>query len=224
MKRVSTTCLAMACAVLVTASAHAGESTDTDKALQHIDAFIESAGIDKSEASWKTKLPKPTVAEFTAENTYLARMRTNKGEIVIRFMPDVAPMHVTTFMYLTRLGFYDGLSFHRVIPGFMAQGGCPLGSGNGNPGFRFAGEYDPTVIHDRPGRLSAANTGRPNTDGSQFFLTFVATPHLDGKHTIFGEVVEGMEVLKALEKAGTRGSGRPRERLVMEEVVIEVGA
>ncbi len=131
-------------------------------------------------------------------------MITNKGPILIKFMPAVAPMHVTSFMYLTELGYYDGLAFHRVIPGFMAQGGCPLGSGTGGPGYKFAGEFDPKVKHTKGGLLSMANAG-PGTDGSQFFLTFVATPWLDGKHTIFGEVVEGMDDLE-----GDREAGKPR--------------
>lgn len=129
-------------------------------------------------------------------------------------------MHVTSFMYLARLGFYDGLSFHRVITGFMAQGGCPLGSGTGGPGYKYEGEFAPTLKHDRGGLLSMANAG-PGTDGSQFFLTFVPTPWLDGKHTIFGEVVEGKETLQALEKAGSQ-SGKTSEKLVMEKVTIEV--
>jgi cyclophilin family peptidyl-prolyl cis-trans isomerase len=147
-------------------------------------------------------------------------MVTNKGPIVIRFMPATAPMHVTNFIYLTKLGFYDGLSFHRVITGFMAQGGDPLGNGMGGPGYAFAGEFAPNVKHDKPGLLSMANAG-PNTDGSQFFLTFVATPWLDGKHTLFGEVVEGMDVMKKLEAAGSQ-SGKTSEPLKIEKVTIEV--
>ncbi|TMQ67900.1 MAG: peptidylprolyl isomerase, partial [Candidatus Eisenbacteria bacterium] len=141
------------------------------------------------------------------------------GTITIRLMPEVAPMHVTSFTYLARLGFYDGLSFHRVISGFMAQGGCPLGTGTGGPGYTFAGEFKPDVRHDRPGLLSMANAG-PGTDGSQFFLTFVPTPWLDGKHTIFGEVVDGMDVLKTLEQAGSRG-GETKEPVRMEKVTVD---
>ncbi len=193
-----------------------------DKAMQQIESMIASAKVDTKNPGWKTSLPKPTVATFDPSHTYYARMVTNKGPILIKFMPDVAPMHVTNFIYLTKLGFYDGIKFHRVIPEFMAQGGDPLGNGTGGPGYPFAGEFSPTVKHDKPGRLSMANAG-PGTDGSQFFLTFVATPWLDGKHSIFGEVVEGMDVLKKLEAAGTPGSGMPtKEPLRMEKVTIEV--
>jgi peptidyl-prolyl cis-trans isomerase B (cyclophilin B) len=187
--------------------------------MKQIDDQIAAAPVDKSKPQWRTKLRKPEMATFDAGRKYFARMETSKGTIRIRFMPETAPMHVTSFIYLTRLGFYDGLSFHRVITAFMAQGGCPLGSGTGGPGYEFAGEFKPGVKHDRGGLLSMANAG-PGTDGSQFFLTFVPTPWLDGKHTIFGEVVEGMDVLKALEKAGS-SNGATREKLSMDRVTIE---
>jgi cyclophilin family peptidyl-prolyl cis-trans isomerase len=136
-------------------------------------------------------------------------------------MPDVAPVHVSSTIFLTRLGFYDGLAFHRVITGFMAQGGCPLGTGTGGPGYQYAGEFDKKAKHDRPGLLSMANAG-PGTDGSQFFLTFVPTPWLDGKHTVFGEVTEGIDALKALEKRGSE-SGKTREPLSIQKATITVG-
>ncbi len=192
--------------------------TAKDKSLMTIDAQV--AKVDKSKPNWKTTLPKPELMTFEEGKTYYARMATNKGPVLIKFMPKVAPMHVTSFIYLTRLGFYDGLAFHRVITNFMAQGGDPLGNGTGGPGYQFAGEFDPAVKHNKGGLLSMANAG-PGTDGSQFFLTFVATPWLDGKHTIFGEVVEGMETLKALEAAGS-SSGKTSEPLKMEKVTIEV--
>ena len=197
-----------------------------DKAVSQIEQQVRSAKVDKKNPNWKQKLTKPTAATFDPAHTYTAVMDTNKGPIRIKLLPDVAPMHVTSFIYLTKLGFYDGISFHRVIPGFMAQGGCPRGNGTGNPGYEYAGEFPKDaagalkVKHDRPGMLSMANRG-PNTDGSQFFITFVPTPHLDGKHTIFGEVVDGMETLKALETAGTQG-GAPKEPLRIEKVTIEV--
>jgi cyclophilin family peptidyl-prolyl cis-trans isomerase len=191
-----------------------------DKAIQLIDQMIAKAAVDTAKPNWRTSLPKPSVVQFDSARTYFARMATSKGTILIKLMPQVAPMHVTSFAYLTRLGFYDGLSFHRVITGFMAQGGCPRGDGTGNPGYGFGGEFHPSVTHDRGGLLSMANAG-PGTDGSQFFLTFVATPWLNGKHTIFGEVVEGSDVLKKLEAAGSK-SGRPSEYLTMRKVTIEV--
>ena len=194
-------------------------ATSKDKAIMSIDAQI--AKVDKTKANWKTSLPKPAVATFDPAKTYYVRMVTTKGPILIKFLPKVAPMHVTNFIYLARLGFYDGLSFHRVIPGFMAQGGDPIGNGTGGPGYQFGSEFDPGVKHDGPGKLSMANAG-PGTDGSQFFLTFVATPWLDGKHTLFGEVVEGMETLKALEKSGSPGAGTPTEPLKMTKVTVEV--
>ena len=175
--------------------------------------------VDKSNPKWRTTLQKPPLSTFEPGKSYHALVQTNKGPIKIKFLPDVAPMHVTNFMYLARLGFFDGLPFHRVITGFMAQGGCPLGTGTGDPGYRFDGEFSPKVKHDRGGLLSMANAG-PGTDGSQFFLTFVPTPWLDGKHTIFGEVVEGMDTLKKLEAAGSQ-NGRTTEPLKMEKVTIE---
>jgi peptidyl-prolyl cis-trans isomerase B (cyclophilin B) len=202
----------------------AGETADTvmaaDKAIQQIDAFIAKSAIDKTKPGWKTLLPRPEMAAFDTAHTYFVRMVTNKGTLLIKFMPDVAPMHVTSFIYLARLGFYDGVSFHRVITEFMAQGGDPLGNGRGGPGYTFSGEFKPEIRHDRPFLLSMANAG-PETDGSQFFLTFVPTPWLDGKHTIFGEVVEGREVMKILEAAGSK-SGQTKEPLRMDRVTVEV--
>src|SRR5262245_58638986 len=185
-----------------------------------IDEQIASAGIDKSRPDWRTRLPKPTTASFKPGSTVRAHMKTNKGPIVIRLMPEVAPLHVTSFAVLSGLGFFDGLSFHRVISGFMAQGGCPLGTGTGGPGYRMDGEFAPGVAHDRPGMLASANAG-PGTDGGQVFPTFLPPPWLDGKHTIFGVVESGHETLKTLEAAGTR-DGRPKEPPSIESVRVEV--
>jgi cyclophilin family peptidyl-prolyl cis-trans isomerase len=192
-----------------------------DSAVQQIDQFITGAKIDKSNPAWKTMLPKPPQATFDKSHKYFARLVTNKGALLIQFMPRVAPMHVSSFLYLARLGFFDGTSFHRVIKGFMAQGGCPLGTGTGGPGYQMNGEFSPTVKHDRPGRLSTANSG-PGTDGSQFFLTFVPYPSLDGNYTIYGQVVEGMDTLKQLEAVGANGDGPPTEPLKLDQVTIEV--
>ena len=192
----------------------------SDPAVQACDTFIEKKGIDTSAKGWRTKLSQPPKFEFDAKKKYFWDLDTSHGKIRVRLMPEVAPMHVSSTMYLTRLGFYDGLSFHRVITQFMAQGGCPLGSGTGGPGYQYAGEFSKNVKHDKPGLLSMANAG-PGTDGSQFFLTFVPTPWLDGKHTIFGEVTDGMDAVKQLEKRGSQ-SGRTSEPLSIKKAAIAV--
>jgi peptidyl-prolyl cis-trans isomerase B (cyclophilin B) len=122
-------------------------------------------------------------------NAISAVMRTSKGEIKLRLFADVAPVTVANFVNLANQGYYDNLTFHRVIPNFMIQGGCPQGSGTGGPGYRFEDECSPTLQHDAPGRLSMANAG-PGTNGSQFFITHVKTPWLDGRHTVFGAIVD----------------------------------
>jgi cyclophilin family peptidyl-prolyl cis-trans isomerase len=118
------------------------------------------------------------------------------GEFVAQLFPDKAPKTVNNFVFLARNGFYDGTTFHRVIDGFMAQGGDPTGTGTGGPGYAFEDEFS-DLTFDQPGLLAMANSG-PNTNGSQFFITFVPTPHLDGKHTIFGQVIEGMDVVEGI--------------------------
>jgi peptidyl-prolyl cis-trans isomerase B (cyclophilin B) len=178
--------------------------------------------VDTKAKDWRTTLSAPSKQTFTAGTDYYWNLKTNKGDIKVHLFADSAPMHVTSTIFLTRLGFYDGLSFHRVIPGFMAQGGCPLGNGTGGPGYKYAGEFGGTRKHDKPGILSMANAG-PGTDGSQFFLTFVSTPHLDGKHTIFGEVVEGLDTLKSLEAAGSQ-SGKTSKPLSIISATISVEA
>jgi len=115
-------------------------------------------------------------------------MKTNKGDIHLRLHDEKTPMTVANFVNLAKRGYYDGLSFHRVIPDFMIQGGCPEGSGRGGPGYKFGDEFDASLKHEKPGILSMANAG-PGTNGSQFFITHGATPWLDGKHSVFGEVV-----------------------------------
>ncbi len=123
---------------------------------------------------------------------------TDRGQIKIELYPDKAPLTVASFVNLARKGFYDGLNFHRVIPDFMIQGGCPKGTGTGGPGYRFEDETDNGVKHER-GVLSMANAG-PGTNGSQFFITHVKTDWLDGKHTVFGKVTEGLEVVDAVKQ------------------------
>ena len=223
-RRVPTALVAMSLMFTITfvVPAHAAEEkkmSNTDPAIAAIDKQIADAKIDKSNAGWKTRLPKPTQATFTAGKKYFWVLDTTKGPIEVRLLPESAPMHVTSTIYLTNLGFYDGLTFHRVIPGFMAQGGDPIGNGTGGPGYQYAGEFG-GAKHDKPGMLSMANAG-PGTDGSQFFLTFVETSFLDGKHTVFGETVKGTETLKALEAAGSQ-SGKTKEKLEIKKATIRV--
>ena len=127
-----------------------------------------------------------------------ATFDTSRGPIKIELYPDKAPLTVANFVNLAKRGFYDGLNFHRVIADFMIQGGCPEGSGRGGPGYRFEDETNNGVRHER-GVLSMANAG-PNTNGSQFFITHVPTPWLDGKHTVFGKVTEGLDVVDAVKQ------------------------
>ncbi|MCJ7511768.1 MAG: peptidylprolyl isomerase [Anaerolineales bacterium] len=135
--------------------------------------------------------------QIDLSKVYSATLHTDEGDIVLDLYATKAPATVNNFVFLARQGFYDGLIFHRVIKNFMVQGGDPTGSGTGGPGYRFQDEFDPSLKHDGPGVLSMANAG-PGTNGSQFFLTHVATPWLDGKHTVFGRVRSGMDVLLAI--------------------------
>jgi peptidyl-prolyl cis-trans isomerase B (cyclophilin B) len=137
--------------------------------------------------------------------TYTAVMETSKGKIVLELFAKEAPITVNNFVFLSREGFYDGVTFHRVIKDFMIQGGDPTGTGRGGPGYRFEDEVDPAKNprkHNKPGILSMANAG-PGTNGSQFFITHVPTPHLDGKHTVFGQVTEGQNVVDSIERGDT---------------------
>jgi peptidyl-prolyl cis-trans isomerase A (cyclophilin A) len=164
-----------------------------------------------------------------------ARFSTSEGDFKVRLHDDKAPKTVANFVELAegtrewtdpktrqkvKRPFYDGLVFHRVIDGFMIQGGCPMGTGMGGPGYQFADEFGPGLRHDRPGLLSMANAG-PNTNGSQFFVTLAATPWLDNKHAIFGEVIDGMEVVRKIGKTSTGRNDRPAKDIVINSVEIE---
>ncbi len=149
---------------------------------------------------------------------YYANLITEKGTVRIRLFAEKAPETVNNFVFLARQGYYDGTTFHRVIEGFMAQGGDPTGTGTGGPGYSIRDEFHPDLRHDRPGILSMANRG-PNTGGSQFFITRAATPWLDDRHAVFGEVVEGMEVVNALRERDPQSDSEPGDRI--ERVQIE---
>ncbi len=164
-----------------------------------------------------------------------AIFETSQGNIVVRLLEKEAPKTVANFAGLAegtkeftdessgkkqKKNFYDGLTFHRVIPKFMIQGGCPEGSGRGGPGYKFADEFHPSLNHSKTGKLSMANAG-PNTNGSQFFITVAPAPWLDNKHTIFGEVVEGQDVADKISNVPRDSGDRPRTPVILQKVRIE---
>ncbi|NQZ82505.1 MAG: peptidylprolyl isomerase [Colwellia sp.] len=192
-----------------------------DPAIKKVNTFIIEQAIDKTDPAWKTKLSKPPLLTFAPGKDYFWELQTNQGNLTIKLLTDSAPMHVSSTVYLTKIGFYDDLIFHRVIPGFMAQGGDPLGNGTGNPGYKYDGEFNGGISHNEPGMLSMANSG-PGTDGSQFFITFTPTPFLDGKHTVFGQVVADLEdSLAKIEALGSR-RGRTKEPVQIIKATIRI--
>jgi len=159
------------------------------------------------------------------EKNPVIRIATTKGDLIVELFEDEVPNTVANIISLAESGFYKGMTFHRIINGFMAQGGCPnskkgaMGTpGTGGPGYRFADEFSPKLKHTGRGIMSMANAG-PNTNGSQFFICFGPTPHLDGRHAVFGKVIQGLEVLDALEAIGTN-SGRPTESVMFNIEVV----
>jgi peptidyl-prolyl cis-trans isomerase A (cyclophilin A) len=170
-------------------------------------------------------------------DTLTATLQTSQGTVIVRLFPDHAPKTVRNFVELAEGGrqwtdprtgrdttakLYDGTVFHRVIPDFMIQGGDPLGSGRGGPGYKFADEIHPDLVFDRPYLLAMANAG-PGTNGSQFFITVVPTPWLNGKHTIFGEVIEGDDVVDRISRVKTGSQDRPAEDVTVESVTVDRG-
>ena len=143
---------------------------------------------------------------------FTATLSTDKGDIVMELFADKTPRTVNNFVFLAREGFYDGTIFHRVIADFMAQGGDPTGTGTGGPGYHFADEFHPSLKHSKPGIFSMANAG-PGTNGSQFFITHVPTPWLDGKHSIFGQVTSGMDVLLSIPPRDPMRTASPSVKL-----------
>jgi cyclophilin family peptidyl-prolyl cis-trans isomerase len=158
--------------------------------------------------------------EIDPQKRYSAILDTDKGEIAIELFAEKTPRTVNNFVFLSRQGFYNGTIFHRVIADFMAQGGDPTGTGRGGPGYRFADEFDPGLRHDKPGVLSMANAG-PNTNGSQFFITHVPTPWLDGKHSVFGRVTDGMDVLLSIPPRDPQRADAPAVHLISVTILEE---
>jgi len=156
--------------------------------------------------------------EIDLKKKYQAVMHTDKGDITIDLFAGQTPMTVNNFVFLARQGFYNGTIFHRVIADFMAQGGDPTGTGTGGPGYKFADEFVPSLRHDKPGVLSMANAGA-GTNGSQFFLTHVPTPWLNGKHTVFGQVTKGLDVLMSIPPRDPARRDAPAIKLNAVEII-----
>jgi cyclophilin family peptidyl-prolyl cis-trans isomerase len=175
--------------------------------------FVETRGVSISQYS---NVP-PVTIDVTAQ--YTATIRTNLGTMVIDLFADQAPIAVNNFIFLANDGYYDGQIFHRVIPSFMIQGGDPTGTGFEGPGYRFQDETDTGLTFDQPGKLAMANSG-PGTNGSQFFVTTAPTPHLNGRHTIFGQVAEGQDVADAISLVQTGAQNRPSTPVVIQGIDI----
>jgi peptidyl-prolyl cis-trans isomerase B (cyclophilin B) len=158
---------------------------------------------------WST----PPEMQIDPKKNYRAHMETDKGTMVIELFADKTPLTVNSFVFLSREGFYNDVIFHRVIPNFMAQGGDPTGSGMGGPGYKFNDEFHPDLKHDKQGILSMANAG-PGTNGSQFFITHLPTPHLDNKHSVFGKVVEGLDVLMSIPPRDPNNPDAPAVKII----------
>jgi cyclophilin family peptidyl-prolyl cis-trans isomerase len=154
----------------------------------------------------------PPALVIDPKKKYSATFKTEKGDFVIELFADKAPLTVNNFVFLARERFYDGVTFHRVIKGFMAQGGDPSGTGTGGPGYRFKDEFHPDLRHNAPGILSMANAG-PGTNGSQFFITHGPTPHLDNRHSVFGKVTQGMEIVLAIPERDPSRATKPGTRI-----------
>ncbi len=149
---------------------------------------------------------------------YIATFHTERGDFQVELFAKDAPVTVNNFVFLAREGFYNGVTFHRVIKGFMAQGGDPTGTGTGGPGYQWADERSALQLrHDAPGTLSMANAG-PNTNGSQFFITFVPTPHLNGKHAVFGRVISGMDIVNSLRERDPGRDRNPGDRILSIDI------
>jgi cyclophilin family peptidyl-prolyl cis-trans isomerase len=165
---------------------------------------------------WST----PPKLEIDPKKSYSATFNTDKGEITVKLFADKTPLTVNNFVFLARQGFYDGTIFHRVISDFMVQGGDPTGTGSGGPGYRFQDEFVTSLRHDKPGILSMANAG-PNTNGSQFFITHLATPWLDNKHSVFGQVTSGMDVLFSIPPRDPTKRDSPAVKLISVTITEE---
>ena len=186
--------LLTAVAALLTAAAACGDEEETTPTATPRGTATPGGAATNTPAARQYATP-PAMA-VDAAKSYTAVLETDKGTIRIKLLPDIAPQTVNSFVFLAREGYFDGVTFHRVLPGFVAQGGDPTGTGRGGPGYNLPDEFS-----DRPidkGIVAMANTGQPNSGGSQFFITYTRQERLDGKYTVFGEVIEGMDVAEKL--------------------------
>jgi cyclophilin family peptidyl-prolyl cis-trans isomerase len=216
--------IGLALVVLLTACGGTDGKVKVTANISKLDAglIVEPAATATSTPTGEYKMAKqysaPPEMTLDTSHSYKATFKTAKGDITLELAADKAPVTVNNFVFLAREGFYDGTVFHRVIEGFMAQGGDPTGTGTGGPGYRFQDEFDSSLVHDKAGILSMANSG-PGTNGSQFFLTFGPTPHLNNKHSVFGHVVEGMDVLLSLTIRDPSDRSFPGDTLTTIEIV-----
>ena len=204
--------LLTAVAALLTAAAACSDDEETTPTATPRGTATPGSAATTGPAAGQFATP-PAMAIDPAKS-YVAVLETDKGTIRIKLLPDIAPQTVNSFVFLTRQGYFDGVTFHRVLPGFVAQGGDPTGTGRGGPGYRLPDEFS-----DRPidkGTVAMANTGQPNSGGSQFFITYSRQQRLDGKYTVFGEVIEGMDVAEKLtpRDPDTNPNAPPGDRII----------
>tara|TARA_Y100000590_G_scaffold140675_1_gene161449 strand:- start:9511 stop:10212 length:702 start_codon:yes stop_codon:yes gene_type:complete len=220
----TTTVLGMACNSAIEEEIAALKAAPT---VQNIEKNINSEeiineGLKMTKAKQYDSAPEMSI-DVTKKYTAKFQLDGGKG-FVVELYPEVAPITVNSFVFLAREGYYDNTTFHRVISGFMSQGGDPTGTGMGGPGYTFENEFDPEYKHDSPGILSMANAGTRNgqaTNGSQFFITHVPTPHLDGMHTVFGKVIQGLDVAVNLRERDPQFATFNGERIITIEIIEE---
>ena len=197
----------------------AGPSPTTTQAPEAFGEVACNGEVPELAAEKKQQYDKAPEMQIDENAEYTAHLQTSCGEVEIELLAKDAPITVNSFVFLARDGFYDGLTFHRIIPGFMAQGGDPLGTGTGGPGYQFEDEIVDSLVFDQPGLLAMANSG-PGTNGSQFFITVAPAEHLNGAHTIFGRVTKGQDVVSEIESYGTP-EGKPTSPVYIEKVTID---
>jgi cyclophilin family peptidyl-prolyl cis-trans isomerase len=191
----------------------------TSDEMQYLDLLFNGVEWASSQESERKQYDAPPRLTVDPSASYTAIIRTSSGNIAVELFAAAAPITVNNFVFLANEGFFEGTIFHRVIPDFMIQGGNPTGTGTSGPGYQFEDEIDTRLAFDRPGVLAMANSG-PNTNGSQFFITTVPTPHLNGKHTIFGKVLKGQDVADAISAVPTGPGNKPSQPIIILSVEI----